>query len=158
MLALLSGVVHPMLLIGWLWAVVSPIVLLGMFHARNTRVKITAGFGARLGLLAGLANAVSMGSVYALAMFIARRAHLLGNWDRDMQTSIHNAQVQVAAQMAAQNAAQANPAGMDWIQSLNVPDFRAGMMLAGVGVLTMLLLVVSTAGGAFAGFMRRPRT
>jgi hypothetical protein len=37
------------------------------------------------------------------------------------------------------------------------PEFRAGMMLAGFGMLAGFLLVLSTVGGAVGGFMRMRR-
>jgi len=45
-----------------------------------------------------------------------------------------------------------------WINSLSIPEFRAGFLLVGVALTTVILLVVTTTGGAFAGFARsRPR-
>ena len=151
--AVLTAFVPPILLFGCLWAVVSPIVLVGMFHTRNPKVAITTGFGAHMGLVAGLGNAFTTGTLYSLLLFAARRAHVMGDSDRNTQNVIHDYQ----AQIAAQSAADANPALMHWAQSLNVPEFRAGMMLAGFGMCLVLLLIVSTAGGAFAGYMRSRR-
>jgi hypothetical protein len=37
------------------------------------------------------------------------------------------------------------------------PEFRAGMMLAGFGMLAGFLLLLSTVGGAVGGFMRMRR-
>jgi hypothetical protein len=37
------------------------------------------------------------------------------------------------------------------------PEFRAGMMLAGFGMVSGVLLVMSTVGGAVGGFMRMRR-
>jgi hypothetical protein len=37
---------------------------------------------------------------------------------------------------------------------LTVPEFRAGFVLTGLAMIMAILLVLSTAGGAFAGFVR----
>jgi len=37
------------------------------------------------------------------------------------------------------------------------PEFRAGMMLAGFGMLSGILLLLSMVGGAVGGFMRMRR-
>ena len=37
------------------------------------------------------------------------------------------------------------------------PEFRAGMMLAGFGMMSGFLLMLSTVGGAVGGFMRMRR-
>ena len=41
-----------------LWAIISPVVVIGLFQSRFPLVPITTGFGARLGLLTGLAVGV----------------------------------------------------------------------------------------------------
>jgi cellobiose-specific phosphotransferase system component IIC len=41
---------------------------------------------------------------------------------------------------------------------LTAPEFRAGFFLAGLAMVTAVLIVLSTAGGAFAGFIRSRQT
>ena len=145
-LGLLSALAGPVLLLGWLWAVVSPIVVLGFFHGRTPEVPITTGFGARLGLATGIAVGSTMIAIYALDAFIARRLHLMGDFDAGMQ----NARAQAMSQSGSAYATQ----GPQIAQWMTVPEFRAGSMLATAGFALLVLIVLTTAGGAFAGYAR----
>jgi len=53
--ALLSFALPPITLLSFFWFVAAPIVVLGVYSSRFRKTRITTGFGARLGLLAGLA-------------------------------------------------------------------------------------------------------
>ena len=144
-LGLLCPFFGPVLLWGWLWAVVSPIVVLGFLHGRTPDARISTGFGARLGMATGVALGSTMIAVYALDAFVARHLHRMGEFDIGMQ----NAQAQAVSQQAA-HATQ----GPEIAQLMSVPEFRAGSLLATAAFALLLLTVLTTAGGAFSGYAR----
>ncbi|ODU54124.1 MAG: hypothetical protein ABT04_03490 [Granulicella sp. SCN 62-9] len=56
-----------------------------------------------------------------------------------------------------EHAIKANPEAKSVEGYLYSPEFRAGMMLAGFAMVSGILLVVSTVGGAVGGMMRTRR-
>ena len=56
-----------------------------------------------------------------------------------------------------EKAAASYPESADVRRFWYSPEFRAGMMLVGFGMLSGFLLVLSTVGGAVGGFMRMRR-
>lgn len=148
-LLFLSMLFGPIILLAFLWAVVSPVVVLGLFQARFPLAPIKPGFGARIGFLTGLAVALVFNVVYAVTMLIARfGTHGMGAADKQMTLVLDQFRVQAEAQQ------DTPPMLFAFLHNLSVPEFRAGFMLLGVAMMTVFLLVVTTAGGAFAGFVR----
>jgi hypothetical protein len=142
-----SIVLPPVELLALLWAIVSPVVVIGLFQARFPLAPITTSFGARLGLLTGLSIALVMSVFNTAKLLVARYGiHAMGEIDKQMNANLD--------QLRTQALAQPGTPVIAWINALNVPEFRAGFLLLGVAVLTAILLAVTTAGGAFAGFAR----
>jgi len=127
------------------------VVVIGLFQARFPLVPITTGFGARLGLLTGISIAVVLSVFDTAKLLIARYGiHAMGEVDSQMNANLD--------QLKTQALAQPGTPMLPWVNVLNIPEFRAGFLLLGVALLIAMLLVVTTAGGAFAGFARsRPR-
>jgi hypothetical protein len=149
-LTLLSALWAPLVLLTWFWAMSSPVIVLGIFQARSPTTPITTGFGARLGLLTGLAIAFVLSATNTITMLAMRRANTMGDFDARMNAMVD--------QVHAQAAAQPGAPGLPFAQALTLPEFRAGMVLVGMAAMTLLLMVLTTAGGAFAGYLRsRPR-
>jgi hypothetical protein len=147
-LAASSAVLPPVVLLAWLWAVVSPVVVIGLLQAREPRTAMSAGLGARLGLLTGLAIAAVMSAVNAATLLTMRHMGAMGDFDGRMNTMIASMRVQALAQ--PENAAAVTPL----LNALALPEFRAGMLLGGLAMGLCFLLAITTAGGAFAGFVR----
>jgi hypothetical protein len=147
-LAGLSTVLPPVVLLTLLWAIISPVVVIGLFQSRFPLVPITTGFGARLGILTGLA--VSL--VLTIAKTIELLALRFGTHGRGMSEFDSMLTNTFAQQQAAANAAQLGTQFFGRAQ--NVPEFRAGLFLFSIAFGTVILLVITTAGGAFAGFVR----
>ena len=145
-LTALSAVWAPLILATWLWAMASPVVVLGVFQSRSPRSPITTGFGARLGLLTGMAVSFVLIAMNTVSMLIMRRMHGMGEFDTRMAAMVDG----VRAQAAAQPGAPALPLA----QAMALPEFRAGMVLLGMAAMAVMLMVLTTAGGAFAGFLR----
>lgn len=148
-LAGLSAVVPPTELLTLLWAIISPVVVIGLFQSRFPLVPITTGFGARLGLLTGVGVSVAL-SIAKTAELLVRRFGTHGRGMSEFE-SVWNG---IFAQMQATWTAQLGAAAQPMVNTLNVPEFRAGIILAYMGFVVVMLLVITTAGGAFAGFVR----
>ncbi len=148
-LSLVSLVAAPVLLLAWLWATASPIAVLALFHARSPQVPISTSFGARVGLLCGVTTGFAMLFVDTLGLFLARRLHALGEFDKQMAIVFD----QVRANAQAQYGSSA-----DSVTSFTfVPEFHATMFLLLFLGAAMLLIVVTTTLGAFAGSLRAKR-
>lgn len=149
LLAVLSRLLPPLAILGFFWIIISPVVVLGLYHSRFPRAAITTGFGARLGLVTGLCVGAAVSVVNTVALVIDRRMHALGDFDSRI--------TQLFDQLRAQAAAQpgGDPTGLS--QKLLQPEFRAGWLLAFLGIAGLMMLALTTAGGAFAGFLRSRR-
>jgi hypothetical protein len=149
-LAGLSAVVPPVVLLTLLWAIISPVVVIGLFQSRFPLVPITTGFGARLGLLTGLAVGAVITVSNTIQLLVLRfGTHGRGMTDMDAMWNGIFAQEQTAFATAQFDA------GVRFFQRVQaVPEFRAGFILASFAFGTAFLVVITTAGGAFAGFVR----
>ncbi len=147
-LSLISTAVPVVVLFAMLWAVISPVVVIGLFQSRFPLLPITASFGARLGLVTGLMVATAMATVNTATLLVLRyRLHAMSDTDQAMTANI--------AQMRAQIAAQPDARLVSLFNSISsTPEFRAGLLLVSLAMLTAILLALTTAGGAFAGFIR----
>jgi len=144
---LLSWLVPPAVLLTIFWVVISPVVVIGIFQARYPLAAITAGFGARLGLLTGLANGLVLSVGTTVSLVIARYGlHAMGTFDKQLDMVFAQAQERVAVQSPGDVAAL--------MKIYSLPEFRAGIMLASAAFGIVLLLAITTVGGAFAGFAR----
>jgi hypothetical protein len=146
----LSAAAPPIELLTLLWAIISPVVVIGLFQSRFPLVPITTGFGARLGLLTGLAVSVVL-TVADAVEFLVRRFATHG---RGM-TELDSAWNAMFTQLQNVNGANQFDAGVRlFARAQTVPEFRAGVILAFMGFMFAILMVITTAGGAFAGFVR----
>jgi hypothetical protein len=146
-LMLVSLLAPPVLLLVILWMVISPVVVIGIFQARFPLTPITTGFGARIGLLTGIAVATVMAVVNTVTLLVTRFGlHAMGDWDKQVTASLEQFRVQAAADPSAMLVSLSH--------ALSIPEFRAGFMIFGLAMGIVFLLVLTTAGGAFAGFVR----
>jgi hypothetical protein len=113
-----------------------------------------AAIGARIGIVAGLLMAATLSVTLGVAGLINRFAlRSMSGFDSEMVAKLH-AQIDL---MTAQ-AAQTTPIPPWLIAIFLSPEFRAAIGLTSLAMLGVLLLAVSTLGGAFAGLLRaRPR-
>jgi len=152
-LTLLSFPLPPVFLLGLLWSFAAPVVVLGIYVARFPRTRIYTGFGARLGLLSGLAIALASLTINSVALLLQRFA-LHGSATMDGQ--IEQFFVQMRTSLAARSSAADAQSILRW---LSIPEFRAGLVLASFGMMLVLYLAYSSLAGAFAGALRsRSRT
>ena len=142
-LSALASFVPPVSLLSMLWALAAPIVLLGMYSARCRQTRIMPGFGARLGMLGGLAIACAESIVNVVQLFVRRFVlHRAGEID-----------TQLAAMFSQLRAAQVNQPTLPFLSG-DIPEFRVGLVLSSVAFAIALYLAYCTVGGAFGGFLR----
>jgi hypothetical protein len=150
LLTLLSFPLPPVLLLGLFWGFAAPIVVLGVYAARFPRTQITTGFGARIGLLSGLSISAASVTIQTVAMVLARFAfHDAASIDGPIDQVFS----QFRVSLADRPAADVQPV-LNW---LAIPEFRAGLMLASMGMMVTVYLVYSLLAGAFAGYLRSRR-
>lgn len=150
LLMLVALAFPPLGVLAFLWTLSAPIVLIGIYAARNPTSFITPRFGARFGLLTGLAIGMTGLTVSTLSTLIARFAlHQGPELDRQFSLAM-STQSPFVQQVAAQD-----PATYHWYLSIfSIPEFRAGILLAGTLMLVLLYAVYTLLAGAFAGLLR----
>lgn len=150
-LAALATVIPPIAALDLLWAISAPVIVMGFYHARFPASVIRPRFGARLGLLTG--GAVMLGTLIVdvtegvLSRFVF---HTSGALDTALANTFTEAQQRAAAMSVGQQADTAAQIA----HFLSVPEFRAALLLMLFTFPVVIYLLLSTAGGAFAGFLR----
>ncbi len=115
----------------------------GLYRRRSPGAVLTASVGAKLGLstgvllLAGLLVALS-----AMLMLARYRGHTMGTFDAQWTSQVDDLLERTRATSTVPPEAE---------RQMLTPEFRAGSMLAGLGMLGGFLLVISAGSGAFAG-------
>jgi hypothetical protein len=148
-LSLASGRVLFLGLLSWLWMISGSIITLALYQRRRPLAWMDAGVGARIGLVVGLALVVFLAVTWGVAGLVARYVlHNLGTLDAQWTEALR-VQLEKSAAIAQQP-----PESMKFMLS---PEYRAGVMLAMLGLVSGGLLLLSTVGGAVGGFMRMRR-
>jgi hypothetical protein len=146
-LALLSFVLAPVALFSFFWLISAPIIVLGVYSARFRLTRITTGFGARLGILTGVAVLIATSTLNTINIVLQRYVfHSAALMDTQLAT--------VFAQMHTTITATSGPAAKDALYMLAIPEFRAGILLTTIAFGITLYLVFSATAGAFAGYLR----
>ena len=156
-LGLLALAVPPISLLSLFWILGAPIVVLGIYAARNPRTRITAGFGATLGLLTGLAICFSVTVLNVLAQLVQRFVlHRGAAMDAEMAAGLATAFAPVRAQLHTQPDA----ALQHYLNMLAIPEYLVSAMLFGGLIVFGLYILYAALAGSFAGLLRfraRPR-
>jgi hypothetical protein len=146
---LLAFVLPPVSMLWLFWLMGAPIVVMGIYSARFRQTLITTGFGARLGLLCGLAIALATVLLDTIGLLLQRFVfHSSGTFDAALANSYSQMRAAVVAQPSAALA-------LGW---LAIPEFRAGFVLSSAVLLLVLYLGFSATTGAFAGYLRSRAT
>lgn len=148
-LTLLSERIELISPLSLLWTVSGSIITLGLYQHRRPLAWMDAGVGARIGVVAGLLLITCLGVTWAILGLVARFGlHSLGGFDAQLTQLLH---------VQFEKAAAMTPEPPEIKRFWYSPEFRAGMMLTGFGMLAGFLLVLSAVGGALGGFMRMRR-
>ena len=144
----ISIVLPPFELLAWL----APSVVLAIYASRHRQTRITGGLGARIGLICGILTSLGMAVITTTQMLILRYGlHRMAEFEANVNSIMLEAKAR-----AIEQSGQASAGFFDLI--LTVPEFRAGFILMSLAAVVAMLLVLSTAGGAFAGFVRSRQT
>lgn len=145
-LGAISMVLPPVSLFSMLWAIASPVVVLGLFHSKYPLARLSAAFGARLGLVIGLGISVVLLAGNAVSMLVTRRA---GGPDPVTE---------MTAMWQRQPNMMQDPSIAYLIEKLHTtPEYRAGLLLISLAFVVSILLALTTAAGAYAGYARSRR-
>lgn len=149
LLSLLATRIPVLSPVSTLWIISGSVTTLSLYQRRRPLAWMDAGVGARIGVVVGLALITFVASAMAIAGLVARFGlHSMGNFDAELSQQLH---------MQIEHAAAVNPAPPELLHYFYTPEFRAGMMLAGVGMMAGLVMLLSTIGGAVAGLVRTRR-
>jgi len=137
--------------LGFFWAVGAPATTLAIYHSRRPLARLSADFGSRLGLLAGLAVALGMSAVNSTSLVLLRYVfHRAGQIDGQFQALFAQAKASMLQQSGGPEAAS-------FARVLDIPEFRAGILLASLAVTVLVYLAFAAALGAVAGALRARR-
>ena len=146
-LALLSFALAPIALLSFFWFVSAPIIVLGVYSSRFRLTRITTNFGARLGLLTGLAILIATTTLNTIDLVLERFAF---HSTAEIDTQLANFFTQLRATIIATSSPESKAA----LDMLAVPEFRAGMLLLLLAIGFAIYLAFSATAGAFAGYLR----
>ena len=146
-LTLLSFALPAFSLLATFWAIGAPVVVLGIYNSKIRPTSLRAGFGARLGLLCGLAIFFATLAMDACGLVLAR--YVFHNSALiDTQLAALFTQLRTAIQ---QQGGPGQPIVLAW---LNIPEDRLGLLLMMFAFVLVLYLCLSAIGGAFAALLR----
>ncbi len=132
------------------WVLTASLTTLALYQRRRPLAWMDARIGARIGLTAGLSIVVLVAATLVSAGLIARFGlHAMGSFD----TAI----AQLLTQVKQTAAGSANPAPPEVLKLYDIREFQAGLMLASLATTAVILLIVSTFGGAVGGLLRTRR-
>jgi hypothetical protein len=146
-LALLSFALPPITLLSFFWFISAPIVGLGVYSSRFRKTHITAGFGARLGLLTGLFMLIATSTLNTIGLVLER---FVFHSTAELDTQI----AKLFAQVHTNFATQSQQSVKIMTDMLAIPEFRAGILLSSIFFGLVLYLAYSATAGAFAGYLR----
>lgn len=145
--ALLSFALPPAALLSFCWLLSAPIIVMGIYSSRFRKTRITASFGARLGLLTGLFILTVTSTLNAAGLVLQRFVfHSTGELDTQI--------AKLFAQVHANFATQSQQSVKIMTDMLAVPEFRAGILLTSIFFFLTFYLAYSATAGAFAGYLR----
>ena len=148
-LSVLSAKVQLVSPISWLWTISGSMITLALYQKRRPLAWMDAGVGARIGVVVGLALVTFLAVAMAGAGLVARYGlHSMAGFDAELTQTLH---------AQGEKAAATAPQPPEVVRFLYSPEVRAGIMLAGFAMVSGVLLVLSTVGGALGGFMRMRR-
>ena len=148
-LGLVSARVEVVSPLSWLWTISGSLITLALYQRRRPLAWMDASVGARIGMVVGLALVTGLAVAMAVGGLVARYGlHSMAGFDADLTQMLH-AQIE--------KAAATSPQPPEVLRFLYSPEVRAGMMLGGFAMVSGVLLVLSTLGGAVGGLLRMRR-
>ncbi len=148
-LSLVSARVQLVSPLSWLWTISGSIITLALYQRRRHWRGWMPGLGRGSVSWWAWPWLFSLRSrARELAWWRGTGLHSMAGFDADLTQMLH-AQIEKAATTA--------PESPEALRFLYSPEVKAGLMLAGFGMVSGILLVLSTVGGALGGFLRMRR-
>jgi hypothetical protein len=140
--------VLPLQFLAWM----APSIVMAIYCSRHRETRITTAVGARIGLVCGILCGFGITFTETAQILLLRFVFHRGP---EIDATILQSLLQAKARVVAQSGqAAADPV---FNPLLNIPEFRAGFFLFLLLFAIVILLILSTASGAFSGFMRSRR-
>jgi hypothetical protein len=136
-----------------LWIMSASLITLGIYQKRRPAAWVDVRVGARIGLVVGICLALGLGMAMSGWALVARYGLHSGSFDA--QTADQYAQAQKQAQQWM--ASRQMPMPPDVVAFEKSPEYRAAYALCSAAFGAATLVVLSMAGGAFAGLLRTRR-
>ena len=138
---------------GVLLTMATSAVVLVLYRRRAPEAGMNGAIGARIGLVAGLLLVAALGvSLAGVGLWARFRSHGMGEFDAQW-----TAQMQSMLERTRQTATESGPGGAEAAeqvrQMVGRPEFRAWTTLSGFGLMSLVLVGLTTGGGALAGSM-----
>ena len=142
----------------FVWTVGGAVIALGFYARWRPQARMDAGVGLRIGSVTGLLMVAFLGLAFTLTGLVARfGTHGLTGFDSQITQEMALLEQQMKVSVAQQHRPPDVVQKMgEFVDFLNTPEARTGVVLAGGGVQACFLLLVATGGGGFAGMLRRP--
>jgi hypothetical protein len=147
----------------WIWIMLAAIWVVRLYARRTAGVGLTAGVGARIGLVTGLLTgwlvmAIDCGGFWAQRYLLHQGAQIDADFVRAMEPGLKLNQQMLESVGSAGGAAAAT------IENLKAfifsPEGRAGMLLGGILISLAIMVLFAVVGGAlgarFVPRLRRP--
>jgi hypothetical protein len=129
------------------WVFSASLVALSLYQRQRPAAWMDIRVGARIGVVVGLCLAIALGAATAGWGMISRYVlHSMGSFDVQMTDMVKHSLQQIPPDKVGSI--------VGFVQS---PEFRGGVVAAGFGLTSAMLLVLSIIGGAFAGLLRMRR-
>jgi hypothetical protein len=130
-----------------LWVFSASLIALSLYQRQRPAAWMDIRVGARIGVVVGLCLALALGAATAGWGVISRYVlHSMGSFDTQMTEMVKHSLQQIPPDKVG-----------SIIGLVQSPEFRGGIVTTGFGLTSVMLLVLSTIGGAFAGLLRMRR-
>ncbi len=142
----------------FVWTIGGAIVALGLYARQRPQARMDTGVGLRIGSVTGLLMIAFLGVAFTLTGLITRfGTHGMAGFDGQLAQEMALLEQQMKLSVAQQHPPPETEQKLgEFVDFLNTPEARTGIMLSGIGLQAGLILLVATGGGGFAGMLRRP--
>jgi hypothetical protein len=145
--ALIALALPPVNFLWFFWVVGAPAFVLALYSSRFRQTRVTASFGARLGLLSGLAILLASAVLDTVRLLLMRFLfHSIAKVDAQLAAMY----LQWHTMVITNYGANAKPL----LDLAAIPEMRAGVLLSSAAMVFVAYLLFSATWGAFTGYLR----
>jgi hypothetical protein len=149
-LSAIGGAIPILGVLSGIWIISGSLITLGIYQSQRPTARMDARVGAKIGLVVGLAMSLALGLEKAITGLVERFGlHNLAEVDGANRLMLENMRTQLAQTVAP------SPIPPELTGLLSSPEFFGGVVVVGFAMAGMMLVLLSMAGGAFAGLMRK---